>query len=92
MNATERGNLWQRLKAVQSELIGGLSKEMGEPMTPKLERLVHTLEWLRIEDFVADGLAVGRPRRERFALANAFVAKAVLGLPTCQIPCVHRCF
>jgi hypothetical protein len=82
MNATERGNLWQRLKAVQSELIGGLSEEMGEPMTPKLERLVHTLDWLRIEDFVADGLGVGRPRRERFALANAFVAKAVLGLQT----------
>jgi hypothetical protein len=70
------------LKAVQSELIGGLSEEMGEPMTPKLERLVHTLDWLRIEDFVADGLGVGRPRRERFALANAFVAKAVLGLQT----------
>lgn len=82
MNATERGSLWQRLKAVQSELIEGLGGEMGEPMTPKLERLVHLLDWLRIEDFVADGSAVGRPRRERFALANAFVAKAVLGLQT----------
>jgi hypothetical protein len=82
MNAPERGNLWQRLKAVQSELIEGLGGQMGEPMTPKLERLVHTLDWLRIEDFVADGLGVERPRRERFALANAFVAKAVLGLQT----------
>ena len=41
---------------------------MGEPMTPKLERLVHTLDGLRIEDFVADGLGVGRPRQKRLEM------------------------
>ena len=39
-------------------------------LTPKLERLIHTLEWVRI----------GRPPAERAWLANAFVAKSVLGL------------
>ena len=43
---------------------------------------MHTLDWLRIEDFVAGGCGVGRPLRERFALANAFIAKVVLRRPT----------
>jgi len=82
MNVNEHTSLRQRLNAVQRELIEGLGAEMGTPMTPALERVVHTLDWVRIEDFVADGCGVGRPPRERFALANAFIAKAVLRLPT----------
>jgi transposase len=82
MKLTEQTSLRQRLRAVQVELIDGLGAEMGEPVTPALERLVHTLDWVRIEDFVADGSTVGRPQRERFALANALIAKAVLRLPT----------
>lgn len=82
MNVNEHTSLRQRLNAVQSDLIEGLGAEMGTPMTPALERVVHTLDWVRIEDFVADGCGVGRPPRERFALANAFIAKAVLRLPT----------
>jgi hypothetical protein len=82
MKVTEQSSLRQRLKALQGELIEGLGEEMGAPVTPTLERLVHTLDWLRIEDFVAEGGGVGRPQRERFALANAFVAKVVLRLPT----------
>lgn len=82
MNVNDHTSLRQRLNAVQRELIEGLGAEMGTPMTPALERVVHTLDWVRIEDFVADGCGVGRPPRERFALANAFIAKAVLRLPT----------
>lgn len=82
MNINEQTSLRQRLKAIQVELIEGLGSEMGEPVTPLLGRLVHILDWVRIEQFVDDGCGVGRPPRERFALANAFVAKAVLGLST----------
>lgn len=82
MNINEQTSLRQRLKAIQVELIEGLGSEMGEPVTPALGRLVHVLDWVRIEQFVDDGCGVGRPPRERFALANAFVAKAVLGLST----------
>jgi hypothetical protein len=82
MHATEQTSLRQRLRAVQAELIQGLEAALGASMTPKLERLVQALDWLRLEEFVLDGCGVGRPPRERFAIANAFVAKVVLGLPT----------
>jgi len=52
-------------------------------MSPKLEYLIHILEWVRIEEFVtASWHGVGRPPHERAWLANAFVAKMVLGLTT----------
>lgn len=82
MNISEHSSLRQRLHAIQVELIEGLGSEMGEPVTPALGRLVHILDWVRIEQFVDDGCGIGRPPRERFALANAFVAKAVLRLST----------
>jgi Transposase DDE domain/Transposase domain (DUF772) len=82
MNISEQTSLRQRLKAIQGELIVGLGNEMGEPVTPALGRLIHILDWVRIEQFVDDGCGVGRRPRERFALANAFIAKAVLGLST----------
>ena len=65
---------------MQEELIPGLAREV-EGLTPKLEKLIHTLEWARIEDFVPAWQGIGRPK-DRSALANGFVAKAVLGLPT----------
>ena len=52
-------------------------------LTPKLERLIHILDWVRIEEFVKDSwCGTGRPPHERAWLANAFVAKTVLNLPT----------
>ncbi|MBD3805290.1 MAG: transposase [Thioclava sp.] len=52
-------------------------------LTPKLERLIHILDWVRIEEFVAASwCGIGRPPHERAWLANAFVAKTVLNLPT----------
>ena len=81
MNTTQRAGLLQRWSVVQEELIPGLGREV-EGLTPKLEKLIHTLEWARIEDFVAAWQGIGRPPKDRSALANSFVAKAVLGLPT----------
>lgn len=44
--------------------------------------MIHTLEWTRIEDFVPAWQGIGRPPADRSALANGFIAKAVLGLST----------
>jgi hypothetical protein len=81
MNATQRAGLLQRWSVVQVELIPGLGRET-EALTPKLMKLIHTLEWARIEEFVPARHGVGRPPADRGALANGFVAKAVLGLST----------
>lgn len=72
----------QRWQIVQYELMPELRNAVGA-LTPKLEQVVHTLEWVRIEEFVrSTGGGCGRPELDRGMLANAFVAKAVLGLPT----------
>jgi hypothetical protein len=71
-----------RWNVVQHELIPELEAHWGA-MTPKLERVIHILEWVRIEEFTAvSWCGVGRPPFERAWLANAFVAKAVLGMTT----------
>lgn len=72
----------QRWNVLQYELMPGLRAEVGV-LTPKLEKVVHTLEWVRIEEFVGSSwLGIGRPPHDRCALASAFVAKAVIGLKT----------
>ena len=88
MNTTERGLIrgWpramQRWNVIQRELLPELHNEVG-PLTPKLETVIYTLEWVRIEEFIAASWCrVGRPPHERSWLANAFVAKTVLRLVT----------
>ena len=81
MDTTQRAVLLQRWSVVQTELIPELGQEV-EGLTPKLEKLIHTLEWARIEEFVPVWPGIGRPPKDRSALANGFVAKAVLGLTT----------
>ena len=79
MHPTHRERIMQRWSVVQHELMPELAAEVGG-LTPKLEKLIHTLEWVRIEEFVPLWHGVGRPWHDRCALANAFVAKSVLGL------------
>ena len=82
MNATVHDQFLQRLNAVQYDLLPRLDDELGG-LTPKLKQVVYTLEWVRIEEFVAASwCGIGRPPYERAWLANAFVAKAILGLTT----------
>jgi len=82
MNTTQPQRIMQRWYLVQHELLPELKAQVG-PLTPKLEKVIHTLEWVRIEEFTAvSWCGVGRPPFERAWLANAFVAKAVLGLTT----------
>ncbi len=74
--------IMHRWSVVQHELLPELEARWGA-LTPKLERVIHILEWVRIEEFVKDSwCGMGRPPHERAWLANAFVAKAVLNLPT----------
>ena len=82
MDAIRPFEFMQRWLLTQHELLAQLVSEVGA-LTPKLEKVVHVLEWARIEELVAaSGTGVGRPPFERYCLANAFVAKAVLGLKT----------
>jgi len=81
MDTTQRELIMQRWNVIQHELLPELRGE--GPLTPKLEKVVRILEWVRIEEFTGSGwCGVGRPRIERAWLANVFVAKAVLGLTT----------
>jgi Transposase domain (DUF772) len=54
-------------------------------LTPKLIDVVKVLEFVNIEKFlpIRQGL-VGRPAKYRSPIARAFVAKAVLDLPTTE--------
>jgi hypothetical protein len=71
----------QRWNVVQYELIPELARDFG-PLTPKLKQVVHTLEWVRAEEYCVGGCGVGRPPHERDWIANAFVAKGVLEIAT----------
>jgi hypothetical protein len=82
MNASRPELIMQRWNVIQHELLPELREQVGT-LTPKLEKVIHTLEWVRIEEFtVSIWQGVGRPPCQRGWLANAFVAKAVLGLTT----------
>lgn len=82
MDTTQRAQIMQRWHIMQYELIPELKEEVGV-LTPKLEKVIHTLEWVRIEEFVkSTWCGIGRPPHDRKMLASAFVAKTVLGLKT----------
>jgi transposase len=67
---------------IQSSLFPWLEEELGD-LTEKEQKLVTTLELIRIERFTAVSRSLyGRPPKERAAIARAFVAKAVYNMPT----------
>ena len=58
-------------------------REDNDPITEALGRLVTTLDVIGLEAFVPEPpRGPGRPLEDRRALARAFVAKVVLGVPT----------
>ena len=82
MNGTQRSDILQRLNFIQYDLLPELNEEVGF-ISPKLEKLIHVLELVRIEEFVGTTWhGIGRPPHDRSMFANAFVAKTVLNLPT----------
>ena len=57
-------------------------REDIDPVTEALSRLVATLDVIGLEAFVSEpSTGPGRPPEDRRALARAFVAKEVLGIP-----------
>lgn len=79
MKLTLRQQLTQFAHLLQSELFPVLNEELGE-LTEPAKRLVATLEMIPLARFVPSGGGwVGRPPKDRLAIASAFVAKAVYG-------------
>jgi len=60
--SSTKHKIMYRWTVVQHELIPELEQRCGV-MTPKLERLIHVLDWVRIEEFIISPYgATGRPR------------------------------
>jgi hypothetical protein len=84
MDFTLRQKFSQYWNGVQKELIPQLAEELG-PLTSQLLAVVRTLEMARIEEFVdRRWCGIGRPPKDRLALARGFIAKSVLKLPTTE--------
>jgi hypothetical protein len=67
---------------LQNELFPVLQEELGE-LTAPAKRLVATLEMIPLARFVPSSRGwIGRPSKDRLAVASAFVAKAVYGFST----------
>jgi hypothetical protein len=82
MKLTLRQQLTQFAHVLQSALFPALEEEMGE-LDESAQRLVATLEMIPLARFVPSGRGwIGRPSKDRYAIACAFVAKAVYGLTT----------
>jgi len=64
---------------LQTGLFSVLNEELGE-LTAPAKRLVATLEMIPLARFVPSSRGwIGRPSKDRLAIASAFVAKAVYG-------------
>ncbi len=75
-----RNRLSQIWGNIQYKLFPMLEEEIG-PLSQKHKKLISILELIRIEQFIPDQKGkVGRPSKDRVAIARAFVAKSVLHL------------
>jgi len=81
--------LSQTWAAIQGYLFDYIEDELG-PITEKQKQLLSILELIRIENYVRLPFKeIGRKRKERIALARAFVAKAVYNLSTTRMLIDH---
>jgi len=79
MKLTLRQQLTQFAHVLQTGLFPVLKEELGE-LTAPAKRLVATLEMIPLARFVPSSRGwIGRPSKDRLAIAKAFVAKAVYG-------------
>ena len=79
MKLTLRQQITQFAHVLQTGLFPVLQDELGE-LTPPAKRLVATLEMIPLARFVPASRGwIGRPSKDRLAIASAFVAKAVYG-------------
>jgi IS5 family transposase len=85
MNVTCRSRLSQCWNHLQHELFPFLREEDHLELSPTLEKVIRVLEFTQVDGFIPSSRGfVGRPPKDRVALARAFVAKAVLDLPTTE--------
>ena len=85
MNNTCTSRLSQFWSHLQHELFPFLREEDHMELSPTLEKVVRVLEFTQVDRFIPSSRGfVGRPPKDRVALARAFVAKAVLDLPTTE--------
>jgi len=80
-----RSNLSQYWLKIQGTLFPFLEEKLG-PLSEMQQQLISILEMIRIEKFIATfkGL-VGRPKRDRKAIARSFVAKSVYKIATTRM-------
>jgi hypothetical protein len=79
MKLNLRQQITQFAHVLQSQLFPILEDELGE-LTGCAKRLVGTLEMIPLARYIPSGRGwVGRPSKDREAIARAFVAKAVYG-------------
>ncbi len=79
MQLTLRQQITRFAQVLQTKLFPVLEEELGE-LTEPAKRLVAILEMIPLARFVpASGGWVGRPLKDRLAIASAFVAKAIYG-------------
>ncbi len=86
MNDTILSRLSQFWIYYQNILFPFLREEDHLEPTPVLEKVIRVLEFTKIESFIPSTKGyVGRPTKDRAAIARSFVAKAVLNLPTTEM-------
>ena len=79
MKLTLHQQITQFAHVLQTGLFPVLNEELGE-LTDPAKRLVATLEMIPLARFVPSSRGwIGRPSKDRLAIASAFVAKAVYG-------------
>jgi hypothetical protein len=82
MKLNLRQQITQFAHVLQSNLFPVLEDELGE-LTGPAKRLVATLEMVPLARFVPCGQGwIGRPSKDRLAIASAFIAKAIYGFAT----------
>jgi len=82
MKLTLRQQLTQFAHVLQSSLFPVLEEEVG-PLGERAKQLVATLEMIPLARFIPSSRGwIGRPSKNRYAIACAFVAKAVYGFTT----------
>ena len=73
--------LSQHWSTIQGFLFPSLREKLG-PLSRQHMQVISTIELLRVEDFIKVHFGyVGRPPKDRVAIAHAFIAKALLNLP-----------
>jgi len=82
MKLNLRQRITQFAHVLQSRLFPALEEEMGE-LSASAKRLVATLEAIPLARFVPCSRGwIGRPSKDRLAIASAFVAKVIYGFST----------